>query len=45
MSAWIDHVKSVAAKKKISYGEALKVASATYKKPDAKKSKEEDTGS
>ena len=31
-SAWIEHVKSVASKKKIPYGEALKIASKTYKK-------------
>lgn len=37
MSAWIDHVKAVAAKKKISYKEALKVAGASYKKADPKK--------
>lgn len=30
-SAWIEHVKSVAAKKKIPYKEALKVAKETYK--------------
>lgn len=36
MSAWIDHVKAVAAKKKISYKDALKVASASYKKPQKK---------
>jgi hypothetical protein len=29
---WISHVKSVANKKGISYGEALKVASKTYKR-------------
>ena len=33
-SAWIEHVKSVAAKKKISYKDALKVAGETYKKKD-----------
>lgn len=32
MSAWIDHVKKVAKDKGISYKEALKVASKTYKK-------------
>ena len=31
MSEWILHVKSVAAKKKISYKEAMKVAKETYK--------------
>ena len=38
MSEWIDHVKSVAAKKKISYKEAMKVAKQTYK-PKAKADK------
>jgi len=32
MNSWIQHVKTVAAKKGISYREALKVASASYKK-------------
>lgn len=31
-SSWIDHVKKVAKQKGIKYGEALKVASKTYKK-------------
>jgi len=31
MSAWIDHVKKVAAQKKISYKEAMSVAKASYK--------------
>ena len=31
MSAWTDHIKSVAAKKKISYKEAMKVAGETWK--------------
>ena len=34
MSDWINHVKSVASSKKISYKEALKVAGKTYKKKD-----------
>ncbi len=40
-SDWISHVKDVAAKKKLPYGEALKVASKTWKKaaPAKKKSK------
>ena len=38
MSDWISHVKSVAAKKKISYKEAMSVAKATYK-PKAKVAK------
>ena len=37
-STWIEHVKSVAAKKKISYKEAMKVAKETYK-PKAKADK------
>ena len=32
INPWIGHVKSVARQKGISYKEALKVASATYKK-------------
>lgn len=32
MNSWIQHVKAVASKKGISYREALKVASASYKK-------------
>jgi len=41
MTAWTEHVKSVAAKQKITYKEAMKVASSTYKsnkkeKPDKK---------
>ena len=45
MTAWTDHVKKVAARDKIPYGKALKVASAEYKKgekpkePKAKESK------
>ncbi len=35
-SEWIEHVKSVAAKKKISYKEAMSVAKASYK-PKGKK--------
>ena len=31
-NAWIDHVKKVAEEKNISYREALKIASETYKK-------------
>lgn len=31
MSAWIDHVKKVAAQKKISYKEAMSIAKASYK--------------
>ena len=31
-SAWIQHVKKVASQKGITYGEALKIASKTYKK-------------
>ncbi len=34
---WISHVKAVQKKKGISYKEALKVASASYKKKGAKK--------
>ncbi len=34
--SWIEHVKSVAKKDKISYKEALKKAGATYKKKDTK---------
>jgi len=38
MSDWISHVKSVAAKKKITYAAALKVAGDSYtKKADRKK--------
>jgi len=36
MSSWTDHVKKVAKEKGISYKEALKVASATYKKEESK---------
>ncbi len=36
MSAWTDHVKKVAKEKGISYKEALKVASETYKKTEKK---------
>ena len=36
MSSWTDHVKKVAKEKGISYKEALKVASATYKKQETK---------
>jgi len=36
VSAWIEHVKKVAKDKKISYTEALKVASKTYKKQKGK---------
>jgi len=32
MSAWTDHVKKVSKEKGISYKDALKVASKTYKK-------------
>jgi len=35
-SEWIEHVKATAAKKKISYKEAMKVAKETYK-PKMKK--------
>jgi len=34
---WISHVKAVQKKKGISYKEALKVASSSYKKKGAKK--------
>lgn len=37
MSEWIDHVKAVAAKKKISYKEAMSVAKASYKPKGGKK--------
>ena len=36
VSEWIEHVKKVAQKKKISYKEALSVAKASYK-PKGKK--------
>lgn len=32
MSPWIEHIKKVAAQKGISYKEAMKIASKTYKK-------------
>ena len=37
MSAWIDFVKKTQKEKGISYKEALKVASASYKKAEPKK--------
>lgn len=37
MSAWIDFVKKVAKRDKISYTEALKKASKEYKKKDSTK--------
>ena len=36
MTDWISHVKKVAEQKKISYKEALKVASSSYKKTEKK---------
>jgi len=39
MSAWIDFVKKVAKRDKISYTEALKKASKEYKKKDTTKKK------
>tara|TARA_R110000803_G_scaffold124302_1_gene192105 strand:+ start:14126 stop:14245 length:120 start_codon:yes stop_codon:yes gene_type:complete len=36
-SEWIQHVKKVAAQKKISYKEAMSVAKATYKPKKVKK--------
>lgn len=44
-SEWIEHVKATAAKKKISYKEAMKVAKETYKpkmKKEDKMKKKED---
>lgn len=38
--SWIEHVKKVAKKDKISYKEALKKAGATYKKKEPKAKKE-----
>ena len=38
-SAWIQHVQATAAKKKISYTEAMKVASKTWKGAKAKSAK------
>lgn len=39
MSEWIEHVKKVASKKKISYKEAMKVAKDTYKPKKKEKAK------
>jgi len=39
MSAWTDHVKKFAKDNNIKYGEALKKASATYKKGSPSKTK------
>ena len=45
MTAWTDYVKKVAARDGITYGKALKVASAEYKKGDkAEKPKAEKKG-
>ena len=41
MSLWTDHIKSVAAKKKISYKEAMKVAGETWKGGKGKQSKQD----
>ena len=37
MTAWTDHIKAVAKKEKISYKEAMKIASKTFKKSEPKK--------
>ncbi len=39
MSDWISHVKAVAKDKNISYKEAMKVASKTFKKPKSEPKK------
>lgn len=43
-SAWIDHVKKIQAKKKISYKDALKVASKSYKKGGMMRMKPDGSG-
>ena len=41
MSAWTEHIKSVASKKKISYKEAMKIAGETWKGGKAKQTKQD----
>ena len=36
MTAWTEHIKATAKKNGTSYKEAMKVASSSYKKPEAK---------
>ncbi len=36
MTAWTEHIKAVAKKEKISYKEAMKIASKTFKKSEPK---------